>query len=109
MNLFSRLIEKFRSLFIWWVIITPWEQVLRVRLGKHLKLLEEGIHLKIPGIDYIFRQSTRMRVGLLPTQTLTTEDNKTLTIRGMIVYSIADLELLYCCGYNYWSRCPSDS
>ena len=91
LELFNRLL----SLFTWVVMVAPWEQALRVRLGKHVKLLHTGMHLRVPVVDQVFRQPTRQRRCVLPPQVLTTADDVSLTLGAAIGYGIADLEKLY--------------
>lgn len=89
------LIRQFFQLFVWWVVCTPWEQIVRVRAGKHVKLLEAGIHFRVPYLDRVYRQTTRLRTMALPVQTLTTLDGKTLTCAGSVGYAIGDMVRLY--------------
>src|SRR5688572_2913843 len=89
------LLAALRNIFTWWIVVAPWEQVIRVRLGKRVELLGAGVHLRIPFVDRAFRQSTRRRSTVLPVQTLRTLDGKQLTISGVLSYRIADLLLLY--------------
>ena len=95
MNSVRDIIAGIRSVLTWWVTVSPWEQAIRVRLGKRVVLLTPGIHLRIPGADKIYLQSVRMRVASLPSQTLVTKDNRALTIAVSMRYSIADLMMLY--------------
>lgn len=95
MNAVRELLNALRGLLVWWVIVAPWEQALRVRLGKHVTLLGTGVHLRVPGIDRIYRQSVRQRTADLRTQTLTTSDGHTVTLAGTIRYAIGDIERLY--------------
>lgn len=80
-----------------WVAITPWEQALRVRLGKRVTLLTAGLHWKVPIIDVIYSQSVRLRVCNFGygRQTVTTLDGTTITFAGAVAYSIRDIERLY--------------
>lgn len=78
-----------------WVVVAPWEQCLRVRLGKHVRVLKAGFHLRIPVIDIVFLQSIRRRVSSTGKQTLTTTDNHTVTIGSALGYEIADVEATY--------------
>lgn len=94
-NSFWSLLDRFLGLFTWWVTVTPWEQALRVRLGKRVTRLVPGIHLKIPVIDAIYKQSVRLRSACLPVQTITTSDGKTITLAAVLNYEIRDIELLY--------------
>lgn len=95
MNWILQLFQTAKAPFIWWTIVAPWEQALRVRLGKQKVLLQAGIHLKVPGVHAIYKQSVRMRAVASPVQTLTTLDGKTLTLSGSIGYCVTDLEKLY--------------
>lgn len=94
LNTIWNFFERFVNLFKWWVIVNPWEQAIRVRLGKHVRLLNAGPHWKLP-IDKVFVQSTRLRILSMPIQTLTTRDNKTLTLSVTVGYCIDNIEKLY--------------
>lgn len=78
-----------------WVTVTPWEQAIRVRLGRKVTLLEAGIHLKIPLLDMIYLQSVRMRITELQRQTVTSQDGHTITTSGCLGYSVLDIAMLY--------------
>lgn len=78
-----------------WIIVQPWEQGLRVRFGRFVKQLKGGLYFRIPYIDSLYIQSVQLRVIQLPMQTLTSKDLKTITINGVIGYSICDVEKLY--------------
>ena len=95
MSIVRELLEGFRNLFRWWFVIAPWEQAVRVRLGKNLKLLGAGVHLRIPFIDRVYIQSIRRRMVYMPAQTLSTLDRKPLTIAGSLGYQIVDLLTMY--------------
>lgn len=95
MSIFRELTALIRQLFSWWIVISPWEQAVRVRLGKYVRVLKAGIHLRIPFIDLIYRQSTRLRFTDLPVQTITTIDGHTVTLSGTIGYTIVDIKKLY--------------
>ena len=95
MATFQELFRNLGSLFRWWVIVAPWEQAVRVRLGKRVALLRAGCHLRIPLIDRVFRQSVRRRYITVPTQTITTLDGKTVTVSGGMGYAIRDVLTLY--------------
>jgi hypothetical protein len=89
------LFQQFGNLFRWWVVVAPWEQGIRVRLGKRVTLLEAGVHLRIPFVDRVFRQSTRRRFTNVPTQTVSTSDGKAVTVSGALAFRIDDLLQLY--------------
>lgn len=77
------------------VIIQPWQTGLRVRNGRKIKKLDKGIYFRIPYFDSVFIQETRLRVGEVPIQTLTSKDLQTLTISSSFGYSVEDIETLY--------------
>lgn len=88
-------IRQFIDLFVWWVIVKPWEQGVRVRAGKHVHLLHAGVHLRIPILDSYYIQSTRKRMSITGRQTLQSLDGKTMTFCAAISYSISDVLKLY--------------
>jgi len=57
MNSVKDLLDYILNIFKIWVIVQPWEQGLRVRLGKHIKLVNGGLYFKIPYIDSYYIQS----------------------------------------------------
>jgi regulator of protease activity HflC (stomatin/prohibitin superfamily) len=95
MEVFGQLISFIKEIFSWWFIITPWEQAVFVRAGKNIKVLKEGIYFKIPFIDQVYLQQIRLRTVDLPIQTVSTSDNKTITIKSVMTYSITDMYMLY--------------
>lgn len=95
MNIITDIFLWIEKAFKWWVIVLPWERGLRVRLGKTVTLLTEGTYLKLPVIDSVFVQTTRIRFVAMPIQTVTTKDEKTITITASIGYSIKDIHKLY--------------
>ena len=95
MGSLSQILNYMTNLLTWWVVLAPWEQAIRVRLGKHVVLLNAGIHLRIPLIDKIYIQSIRLRLLSTHTQTLTTQDGKILTVGAALGYSVKDIVKLY--------------
>lgn len=95
MNDFWALLDRLGRLLAWWVIVTPWEEALRVRRGKDVRRLAAGVHFKVPIVDIVYKQSVRLRSVTLPVQTITTKDGKTVTLAATMSYSIRDLRRLY--------------
>lgn len=95
MNTLVALFNRFTRLFVWWVVIQPWERAVITRLGKRRPELGPGTHFRIPYADAIYRQSVRTRVSATPVQTLTTRDGKTLTLSASLSYCVEDLTKLY--------------
>lgn len=95
MTSIRELFRELGNLLRWWVMVAPWEQAVRVRLGKHVRVLGAGVHLRIPFVDRVFRQTIRRRYATVPTQTVTTTDGRTVTVSGTIGYEIRDVGRLY--------------
>jgi regulator of protease activity HflC (stomatin/prohibitin superfamily) len=95
MTYFNEILKAISQFFQWWIIVMPWERGLRVRLGKTVKELKEGVYLKLPFIDTAFVQSVRIRVIPMPPQTISTRDRQTLTISLCVGYSISDIYQLF--------------
>ena len=92
------LTEFFRhigQIFKWWVIVTPWQQAVRVRVGKYVKVLGKGMHLRIPYLDEVYMQGIRIRMLYTPVQTLSTKDSAVISLSGALSYQIDDIGLLY--------------
>ena len=89
------LLKSFWRLFIWWVVVMPWELAIRVRLGKRRQRLEPGLRFRVPYVDVIYKQSVRLRYATTMPQTLSTRDGFPLTISGQLGYAIVDIDKLY--------------
>jgi len=79
----------------WFVVVAPWEQAIRVRLGKNKLLLKPGFYVRIPFVDRVFKQSVRRRILVITSQTLTTLDRRVVTCGGAVGFAIDDLCKLY--------------
>lgn len=78
-----------------WIIVQPWQQGIRVRKGKYIKKLSQGIYFRIPYLDSVYIQETRLRMVQMNIQTLTSKDGKEITINSSLGYSIENIEKLY--------------
>ncbi|KKM21675.1 hypothetical protein LCGC14_1633050 [marine sediment metagenome] len=95
MEAIRELFRQIGNLFRWWYLVAPWEQSVRVRLGKKVAVLGAGVHMRIPFIDRVFRQSTRRRFVMTGMQTISTTDGKAITIKSALGYEISDIGKLY--------------
>ena len=93
--MFGGLMKTLANVLTWFFVVTPWEQAIRVRGGSSVSVLNQGIYVRIPFYDRIYKQSVRRRVNLSKTQTLTTRDGKILTIACGLGYSICDIGKMY--------------
>lgn len=95
LNELINVVKAVWRLLVWWFVVLPWEEALRVRGGKARRRYTAGLHFRVPYYDQVFKQSTRLRWTSIPPQTLTTRDGAAVTLAGQIGYSIADLDKLY--------------
>jgi regulator of protease activity HflC (stomatin/prohibitin superfamily) len=91
----KQLLEAIQKLFIWWVIINPWEMGVRSRAGRTAQLLNPGCHFRIPYFDTVLVQPVRERVTNLSPQVCTTLDKEVMTLAINISYQINDISKVY--------------
>ena len=90
-TIFSAVGKPFR----WWVVVAPWERGLRVRMGKSARLLEPGIHFRIPFLDRVYVQSTRLRTAYDTCITVSTLDGHTVIIGVATNFCVNDIRALF--------------
>lgn len=95
MEIVNQIFVFIGKLFEWWFTVMPWEQAIFIRAGKGERVLGKGLYFKIPFIDRVYIQQTRLRIIDLPVQTVSTLDGKTITIKSVIGYSIKDMFKMY--------------
>ena len=95
MAAFFNFLTKCWAILVWWFVVAPWERVLRVRLGRKEVEFGPGLHRRIPYVDVLYRQTTRLHFSSIDPQTVTTLDNQTVTFAGVFGYVIKDLHTLY--------------
>lgn len=91
MNIIQNILDSLKTLLQWWFVVEPWEQAVRVRFGRHVRLFRGGAHFRIPFFDSIYVQNTRRRLISVGSQTLTTKDRKLITIHSTLGYTILDV------------------
>jgi hypothetical protein len=91
----SQFLTAFSKPLKWWVVVAPWEQGIKVRLGKTAIQLTPGIHFRIPFLDRIYVQSIRLRTITKDNQTVSTKDGKVISISVAIQFAIIDIVKLY--------------
>ena len=95
MGVINQIFEFLSKFFEWYYVVMPWEQAIFVRAGKNEKIVTKGMYFKIPFIDRVYIQQTRLRVLDLPVQTVSTLDGKTVTIKSVVSYCIVDMVKMY--------------
>lgn len=73
-----------------WAVVLPWEQAVRVRMGKNALVWGPGFHWRIPFFDDVRLVNTRLRVGSTGLQALTTKDGKTVSACVSVGFRITD-------------------
>ena len=72
-------------------IIYQYQEGVLLRFGKYKKVLTKGFHWKIPVIDTPIIEHIAVTTTTLPPQSLTTLDDKTIVVKGIIKYKITDI------------------
>lgn len=91
----SQFLQGLSQPFKWWVVVAPWEQGVRVRLGRTACLLKSGPHFRIPWLDRVYVQSVRTRALTESNITLTSRDGKTVVLSYCAAFYITDMLRLY--------------
>ena len=95
MNWLGQLFNKLGQMFNWVFVVVPWEQAIRVRMGKKITILNPGVHFQAPFIDRVYVQNIRERVAATTAQSLTTRDGITITLLAALRFEISDIKPLY--------------
>lgn len=95
MNWIQHITSAFSQMFKIWFVVQPWEQSLRVRMGKSVVQFGAGVHFKIPFFDKVYIQNTRDRFSCTTVQTVTTTDGKAITFCGNLRYRLGSILKLY--------------
>jgi regulator of protease activity HflC (stomatin/prohibitin superfamily) len=73
-------------------VVNQTDKGVLLRLGKFVKVLEPGIHPKIPFADEITPHSVLWTTQSLPAQSLTTKDGKDVVVKAVIKYKVVNVE-----------------
>lgn len=73
-------------------MVKQWEKVAVIRFGRIVKIIETGLHFKIPFIDAIRRVDLRMQTVDLKGQMAITRDNISVGIDAVVFMRIEDAE-----------------
>jgi regulator of protease activity HflC (stomatin/prohibitin superfamily) len=91
---FDKLLDFFISIikiFQFWVVIYPYENGVRLRLGKYDSTLRQGFHWCLPfKIDRVITIDTVSRTLRLGAQSLVTSDKKHIVINSVVTCEILD-------------------
>ncbi len=71
-------------------IISQDQRGLYMRMGRYVRTLEPGLHLKVPAIDRIIRVSVRERQGYIKHVDAMTEDNVIMRVSLQYTYEVTE-------------------
>jgi hypothetical protein len=100
MEWLNNLSQLITTLFSWWFVVAPWEQAIHTRKGRLKKICTGGLYFRIPFIDAVYTQTSKLRMLDGPMQTLTSRDGQAMTIKCVYGYAISDIYKLYCTLYH---------
>lgn len=95
MEWLTQLLRSVTGMFRWWIIIAPWEQGVRIRLGREATLLLPGSHFRVPLLDRVHVVAIRLRMVQGRSQTATTKDGAVVTVGCAIQYGVKDAVQLF--------------
>jgi len=92
--MFDKIIDVLENIWdsiVPYIIVLEYQEGVLLRFGKYKKVLTKGIHFKIPIIDTPIIEHIAVTTTTLPPQSLTTLDDKTIVVKGIIKYKITDI------------------
>lgn len=96
--MFDKLYEgiiQFLEYFYLFNFVKPYEMGMHYRKGKFLRVVEPGMWWRWPIIDLIEVHTVTTTTLSIPTQSLTTADDKQIVVKSMVKYKIADIKSFY--------------
>lgn len=84
------LLQEFYQQLNPFVIIDMWEKGLHLRMGKFHDIKEPGLHVKIPFIDSVWKQTVVTQSLDLRPQSITSADYKNIVVKAIVRYNISD-------------------
>lgn len=93
--MFDRIFDLIEGMWEWlmpFCVIDQYEEGVVLRLGKFHHVVKPGLRWLIPlGIDAVKYDTVVRQTAFLDTQSITSADNKPVTLRGIAVYTITDI------------------
>jgi regulator of protease activity HflC (stomatin/prohibitin superfamily) len=83
-------------------IVKQWEKAAVIRFGRIIKVVDTGLHFKIPFIDSIQKADLRMQTVDLRGQSAITKDNISVGIDAVVFMKIEDAEKMILRIKNYY-------
>ena len=83
------------------VIVQPYEQALRIRLGRYIGRLNPGFAWVVPIITQVVKLDLRTQVMEVPSQEVITKDNSPTNVNAIVYIRVVDPEKAYFEVSNY--------
>lgn len=83
-------------------VVKQWEKVAVIRLGRIIKVVETGLHFKIPFIDSIKRVDMRTQTVDLKGQSAITKDNISIGVDAVVFMRVEDPKNVILKVYDFW-------
>jgi regulator of protease activity HflC (stomatin/prohibitin superfamily) len=94
--MFDKLIDLLTSsihMLMFWTVVQPYEQAVRMRLGEFREVLDPGFHWKMPfAIDYVHTEHVVPKTERLSSMATTTTDGRNVGFDAVITYRINDIK-----------------
>jgi len=74
-------------------VIKEYEQAVLLRGGKYYKTYKKGLYFKIPFLDNPIKTVVATTTLTIPTQSVTTLDQKQLVVKAIVKYNVEDIKL----------------
>ena len=71
-------------------IVKPYEQAIYMRLGKYIKVLNQGLNVVCPLINEVVKMDLRTQVLDVPSQEVITKDNSPVNVDAIIYIKVTD-------------------
>lgn len=84
------LLQEFYHQLNPFVIIDMWERGLHLRMGKFHDIKEPGLHIKLPFLDSVWKQTVVTQSLDLRPQSITSADYKNIVVKAIVRYHIFD-------------------
>ncbi len=73
-------------------VVKEYQQAIVLRFGKYYKTCEKGFYWKIPFVDDPMKDLVTTTTLTIPSQSITTRDEKQLVVKAVVKYNIDDIK-----------------
>jgi regulator of protease activity HflC (stomatin/prohibitin superfamily) len=93
--MFDRIFDFIEAVWEWlipWVVLDAYEQGVVLRFGKFKRVVNPGLRFIWPlGIEEVKYETVVRQTAYLDPQSVTSKDNKAITIAGIVIFEITDI------------------